>query len=77
MQREEIIKAIANKFNIKEENIKNESRFIEDLNLDSIDLVETIMDIEEDYNISIPDEKAITIKKVEDFINVINESEYE
>ena len=67
-----IIKEIQEKFNIKKENINMNSRFLEDLNLDSIDLVETLMEVEEKYDLSISDE--ISIKTVEDFVNAVLEA---
>ncbi len=73
MNREEIIKEISNKFNLDIENIKDDSRFVEDLNLDSIDLVETLMDIEDEHNIQIPDEKVVEIKTIGEFVKVILE----
>ncbi len=73
MNKEQIIKEIAAKFSLDENNINEDLRFTEDLNLDSIDLVETLMEIEEKNNIQIPDEKAINIKTVGDFIEVVLE----
>ncbi len=73
MNREEIIKEIADKFNLDIKTIKDDSRFVEDLNLDSIDLVETLMDIEEEHNIQIPDEKVVEIKTIGEFVKVILE----
>ncbi|MFV0289115.1 MAG: acyl carrier protein [Mycoplasmatales bacterium] len=73
MNKEKIITEIANKFNIDIETISGDSRFNEDLHLDSIDLVETLMDIEEENNIQISDEKALTIKTVDDFVNIVLE----
>ncbi len=77
MNKEEIIKEIATKFNLDENNIKEESRFVEDLNLDSIDLVETLMDIEEEHQIQIPDEKVVEIKTIGEFVQVILEEKNE
>ncbi len=73
MNREEIVKEIADKFNLDIKTIKDDSRFVEDLNLDSIDLVETLMDIEDEHNIQIPDEKVVEIKTIGEFVKVILE----
>ncbi len=77
MKKEEIIKEIANKFNLDVSDINDDSRFVEDLNLDSIDLVETLMDIEDEHNIQIPDEKVIEIKTIGEFVKVILEEDNE
>ncbi len=73
MNREDIVKEIAEKFNLEASSIKDDSRFVEDLNLDSIDLVETLMDIEEEHDIQIPDEKVVEIKTIGEFVKVILE----
>ncbi len=77
MKREEIVNEIANKFNLDVSTINDDSRFVEDLNLDSIDLVETLMDIEDEHNIQIPDEKVVEIKTIGQFVKVILEEDNE
>ncbi len=77
MNKEDIIKEIATKFDLDIANIKEDSRFVEDLNLDSIDLVETLMDIEEEHQIQIPDEKVVEIKTIGEFVQVILEEKNE
>jgi acyl carrier protein len=49
-----------------------ESSFIEDLGADSLDIVELVMAMEEEFEIEIPDEEAENIKSVGDAINYIN-----
>lgn len=73
MSREEIIAQVAEKLNIKESEIDLSKRFKEDLELDSIDLVELLMDVEEKLSIEVPDEKAVKIKTIEDLVKVILE----
>lgn len=77
MNKENIVKEIAEKFDLNINEIRDESRFVEDLNLDSIDLVATLMDIEDEYNIKIPDEKIINIKTIGDFVKVVLEEKNE
>ena len=48
-----------------------ESNFIDDLNADSLDIVELVMAMEQEFGISIPDEEAERIKSVGDAVNFI------
>ncbi len=73
---ERIKKIIANQLGIAENDIKPESRFVEDLNADSLDMVELTMAMEEEFStpehaVSIPDEDAESIKTVQDAIDYI------
>lgn len=52
--------------------IKRESDIIKDLNADSLDIVEMLMKLEEEYNISIPDEKAAELKTVGDIADYVS-----
>ncbi len=57
---------------VKEEDIKPESKFVDDLGADSLDLVELIMAFEDKLEIEISDEEAekmVTVKDVLDYIN--------
>lgn len=53
------------------EEIELESRFNEDLNADSLDVVEMLMLLEERYDIEIPEEEAENMKTVKDVVNYI------
>jgi len=57
---------IAEQLGISEEQVKPESRFIEDLGADSLDIVELIMAMEEEFSTTIPDEDAEKIQTVQD-----------
>ncbi len=63
---------IADQLGITEEEIKPESKFIEDLGADSLDIVELVMAMEEEFEVEIPDEEAENIKTVSDAVNYIN-----
>ncbi|MFO0597655.1 MAG: acyl carrier protein [Myxococcaceae bacterium] len=63
---------IADQLGVSEDEIKMESSFIEDLGADSLDIVELVMAMEEEFEIEIPDEEAENIKSVGDAINYIN-----
>ena len=62
---------IADQLGVGEEEIKPESRFIEDLGADSLDIVELIMAMEEEFETEIPDEEAEKIMTVGDTIDYI------
>ncbi len=51
--------------------VKEDSRFVEDLGADSLDVVELVMALEEKFDIEIPDEDAEKIKTVSDAIKYI------
>ncbi|MCL1926897.1 MAG: acyl carrier protein [Syntrophorhabdaceae bacterium] len=51
--------------------VKSESSFIEDLGADSLDIVELVMKMEEEFGIEIPDEEAEKIKTVNDVVQYI------
>jgi acyl carrier protein len=63
---------IADQLGVGEDEIKPESSFIEDLGADSLDIVELVMAMEEEFEVEIPDEEAENIKSVGDAINYIN-----
>ncbi len=62
---------IVDKLSVSEDQIKPESRFIEDLGADSLDVVELVMAIEEKFGIEIPDEDAEKIRTVQDALDYI------
>jgi acyl carrier protein len=62
---------IADQLGVAEEEVKPESRFIEDLGADSLDIVELIMAMEEEFETEIPDEEAEKILTVGDTIEYI------
>lgn len=59
-----IEKIIAESLNIDQNSIKDESHFVNDLGADSLNIVEVIMGIEEEFDIEIPDEDAETLMTV-------------
>lgn len=63
---------IADQLGVSEDKVKLESSFIEDLGADSLDIVELVMAMEEEFEVEIPDEEAENIKTVGDAINYIN-----
>ncbi len=61
-------KIVADRLGVDEAQIVPEASFVEDLNADSLDLVELIMSLEEEFGIQIPDEDAEKIRTVGDAI---------
>ena len=68
---ERVKKIIVEQLGVKEEDVKPEASFVEDLGADSLDTVELVMALEEVFDIEIPDEKAAEIKTVQDIVDYI------
>jgi acyl carrier protein len=62
---------IADQLGIPEEEISNDSSFVEDLGADSLDIVELIMAMEEEFEIEIPDEDAEKLLTVQDAVEYV------
>ena len=62
---------IADQLGLTEEEIKPDSKFIEDLGADSLDIVELIMAMEEEFQTEIPDEEAEKITTVQQAVDYI------
>ncbi|MBQ8299616.1 MAG: acyl carrier protein [Clostridia bacterium] len=58
---------------VESDDVKMDSTFIDDLSADSLDIVELIMNIEEEFELSIPDSEAEKIVSVRDVVNYIVE----
>ena len=71
---ERVKKIVAEQLGVKEEEVKNEASFVEDLGADSLDTVELVMALEEEFETEIPDEEAEKITTVQLAINYINEN---
>jgi len=69
---EKLADIISTRTKIKKEDITLESDFELDLKLDSLDIVELIMAIEEEFNINIPDEDIQKLKTVKDAVEYIS-----
>ena len=71
---EQRVKAIvAEQLGVKEEEVTNESSFVDDLGADSLDTVELVMEFEDEFELSIPDEEAEKIQTVGQAIDYIKE----
>lgn len=70
---QKIIKIVAETLNIGEDSISRNSKFVDDLGADSLDLVELMMAIEAAFGCDIPDEDAGKISTIEDAIKYVEE----
>jgi acyl carrier protein len=64
-------KIIAEQLGVNEAEIKNESSFVDDLGADSLDTVELVMALEEEFDTEIPDEDAEKINTVQQAIDYV------
>jgi len=69
---ERLKKIVAEQLGVDESKIVPNARFTDDLNADSLDLVEMIMSLEEEFGVEIPDEDAEKIVSVQDAITYID-----
>ncbi len=71
---EKVKKIICEQLDVDEEDVVPEASFVDDLGADSLDQVELIMAMEEEFGISIPDEDAEKIVTVQDAIDYIEKA---
>ena len=71
---EKVVNIVAEQLGVDKEKIKKESNFVNDLGADSLDTVELVMELEEEFDISIPDDAAEKIQTVGEAINHIENS---
>ncbi len=68
---ERVKKIVAEQLGVKEEDIQNSASFVEDLGADSLDTVELVMALEEEFETEIPEEDAENITTVQHAIDYI------
>ena len=71
---EDVKKLLAVQLRIDEDKIKIDSRIKDDLGADSLDILQLLMTLEEDYGIVIPDEELAKIEKVSDIVAYMEKS---
>ena len=71
---ERVKKLICEQLGVKEDEVNDDASFVEDLGADSLDTVELVMALEEEFETEIPDEEAEKITTVQLAINYINEN---
>jgi acyl carrier protein len=65
-------KIVVEQLGVKEEEITNDSSFVDDLGADSLDTVELVMALEEEFETEIPDEDAEKITTIQQAVDYIN-----
>lgn len=69
---ERVKKIVAEQLGVNEDEIQTSSSFVDDLGADSLDTVELVMALEEEFETEIPDEEAEKITTVQEAINYVN-----
>ncbi|HSH84502.1 MAG TPA: acyl carrier protein [Guyparkeria sp.] len=69
---ERVKKIVIEQLGVKEEEVTNEASFVDDLGADSLDTVELVMALEEEFECEIPDEEAEKITTVQQAIDYVN-----
>ena len=70
---EKVIEIIIDQLGVDEKQVNPEASFIDDLGADSLDTVELVMALEEEFDIEIPDEDAEKIATVQNAVDYIND----
>ena len=70
---DKVIELISKQLNRPADEITNDKEIVKDLGADSLDVVEMLMSLEEEFNITVPEEDAVNIKTVGDIIKLIEE----
>jgi acyl carrier protein len=70
---EKVISIVSEQLGVAKEEIKLESKFVDDLKADSLDVVELVMEFEDEFEITIPDDDYDKIKTVGDAVKYITD----
>ena len=68
---EKVQEVVAEQLGISQDTIKLESNILEDLGADSLDVIEMLMTLEEEYGITIPDEQISQVKTIGQIVDLI------
>lgn len=68
---EKVIQIVSEQMSVDKSEIKRETSFVNDLNADSLDTVELVMELEDEFDLTIPDEEAEKLKTVGEAIDYI------
>ena len=72
---ERVKKIVAEQLGVKEEEVTSDASFVDDLGADSLDTVELVMALEEEFGQEIPDEEAEKLQSVGDVIKYIEDTQ--
>jgi len=72
---ERVKKIIVEQLGVDDAEVKNEASFVDDLGADSLDTVELVMALEEEFDIEIPDDEAEKITTVQAAIDYVNSAQ--
>lgn len=70
---EQVKSIVAEQLGVKEDEVTNDASFVDDLGADSLDTVELVMELEDEFETSIPDEDAVKIQTVGQAIDYIKD----
>ena len=70
---EKVIAIVCEQLGVAKEEIKSESKFVDDLKADSLDVVELVMEFEDEFEVTIPDDDYDKIKTVGDAVKYITD----
>ena len=70
--KDRILEIIAEQFNVKVEDLDEDTNFVDDLNIDSIELLELVMTIEDEFDLELEDEVLENLTTVGDVIDYID-----
>lgn len=72
---EKVKEVVVEQLGVEDENVKLDTSFIDDLGADSLDIVELIMALEEEFDMQIPDSEAEKISTVNDVVEYIKNNQ--
>jgi len=72
---EKVKKILAEQFDVEEEKINGDTSIINDLGADSLDVVDLLMSIEDEFEVEVPDEEIENIKTVDDLVKYIENNQ--
>lgn len=70
---EKVIEIIANQFDVDSDSLSSETGFVDDLKADSLDVVELIMALEDEFSIEVPDEQLENVRTIGDVVAFLEE----
>ena len=68
---QKVIEIVCGQLAVAKDKVERKTSFVEDIGADSLDIVELVMELEEEFNIQIPDDQAEKIKTVGEAIDYI------